>query len=218
LRNSGSAIIAARLRALHCRSREMRTFWLSLLCLSVAGCAVSRVDPLTVPLAYRASSASAGALGTLSCNTIAQLQVTDARTDKTLGTRVHESKPLKADVSAGGDPTTWARDGVHNVLTQNGVRDGSGGPALTVAIDTVQTTESIWHRSSYGATVALTAQLTSASGKSCFRQTGSGKSVNYGYSGSIENYQETLNEALERAVVAMAQSQGFKDALCHCGE
>lgn len=116
----------------------MRTFLLLLLCLSVAGCAVSRVDPLTVPLAYRASSASAGALGTLSCNTIAQLQVTDARTDKTLGTRV--------------------------------------------------------------------------------QQTGSGKSVNYGYSGSIENYQETLSEALERAVVTMAQSPGFKDALCHCGE
>lgn len=198
----------------------MRTFMLSLLCLSVAGCAVSRVDPLTVPLAYRASSSSdsAGALGTLSCNTIAQLQVTDVRTDKTLGTRVHESKPLKADVSAGGDPTTWVRDGVHNVLTQNGVRDGGGGPALAVAIDTVQTTESIWHRCSYGATVALTGQLTSAAGKSCFKQTGSGKSVNYGYSGSIENYQETLNEALERAVVAMAQSPGFKDALCHSGE
>ncbi len=196
----------------------MRTFLLLLLCLSVAGCAVSRVDPLTVPLAYRASSASAGALGTLSCNTIAQLQVTDARTDKTLGTRVHESKPLKADVSAGGDPTTWVRDGVHNVLTQNGVRDGSGGPALTVALDTVQTTESIWHRSSYGATVALTGQLSSASGKSCLSK----RAVASRSTTVIPAASRTTRKHSTRRSSApswrMAQSPGFKDALCHCGE
>jgi hypothetical protein len=43
-----------------------------------------------------------------------------------------------------------------------------------------------------------------------------GAAGNYGHCGSIQNYQETLNSALDAATLHMAQSQGFKDAVCHC--
>jgi hypothetical protein len=43
-----------------------------------------------------------------------------------------------------------------------------------------------------------------------------GAAGNYGYSGSIQNYQETLNSALDAATLHMAQSQAIKDTACHC--
>jgi hypothetical protein len=43
-----------------------------------------------------------------------------------------------------------------------------------------------------------------------------GKAGNYGYAGSIVNYQETLNYALARAVLQLVDLPEFEQALCHC--
>ena len=182
--------------------------------MGLAACAVSRVDPLTVPLVYKANPKNAGAIGGLACPVIYQVQVTDARIDKTLGVRTHESKPLKAEVSAGSDPAAWAHDGVLGLLTQNGITSQYGAPQLLVAIETLRTTESIWHRASYGAQVTMSGQLQSRSGRICWQGTGSGTGGDYGYAGSIENYQETLNRAIEHAMTDLLNQKGFRDALC----
>ena len=185
------------------------------ICLAVSACAVSRVDNLSVPLAYSPNPKGVGLLGGLTCNGYAQLTVTDARVDKTLGLRTHESKPLKAEVTTSSDVPAWVRDGVQNFLQQNGVTQGKG-PSVRLAVDSLRTTESIWHRSSYEANIALTGQLQSASGKTCFKSTVQGTGGNYGYSGSVENYQQTLNQALDDATKHLAQQEGFRDALCSC--
>jgi len=190
---------------------------LVLACGAVTGCAVSKVEPLSIPLAYKANSKNAGALGGLSCAAIARIEVSDARRDKMLGIRTHESKPLKAEVTAGSDPASWVQDGVHGVLVQNNVTFQGNGPTLLISLDMLRTTESIWHRSSYEAQVAMTGELQSPSRKPCWKGTGVGRGGNYGYSGTVENYQETLNNALDAAILQMLQSQTFKDALCHCG-
>jgi hypothetical protein len=195
-----------------------RTTWAASVCIGLAACAVSKVDPLTIPLAYKTNTKNAGAFGSLSCAVLSQVQVTDARIDKTLGVRTHESKPLKAEVSAGSDPAAWARDGVAGLLTQNGFTFQNGAPQLVITIDTLRTSESIWHRASYGAQVTMTGWLRSRSGKICWQGTGSGSGGDYGYAGSVEDYQETLNGALDAATVQMVQSSGFKDALCHCAD
>jgi len=44
-----------------------------------------------------------------------------------------------------------------------------------------------------------------------------GKGGNYGYSGSIENYQETLNSALDDATQHILDSPLLDGALCQCG-
>jgi hypothetical protein len=56
----------------------------------------------------------------------------------------------------------------------------------------------------------------SPSGRPCWRGTGQGSGGNYGYSGSIPDYQETLNAALDAATLQMTQPQAFKDGLCQC--
>jgi Uncharacterized lipoprotein len=187
-------------------------------CLLLAACAATRIDPLSVPLAYSEDAKNAGQVGALMCNAVSQLQVSDARTEKLLGIRTHESKPLKADVSASTDPAAWVQSGVQAYLTQNGVRFAGSGPRLLVSIDSLNTTESVWVRSSYAAGIALTGRLQNPAGKVCWQATSQGHGGNYGYSGSVENYQETLNEALDDATRALVTAPGFKEALCHCGD
>jgi hypothetical protein len=183
-------------------------------CVVLSGCEVSRVEPLTIPLAYSPEQTSAR-LGPLSCSAISRLDVEDARTNKVLGVRVHESRPLKADVSASTDPAAWVHDGMQAYLTQNGITLSGSGPALVVSLDLLSTKESIWHRSSYAADVALTARLQSPARKVCWKSTVQGHGGNYGYAGSVQNYHETLNEALDNAALSLGNA-GFKDALCTC--
>jgi hypothetical protein len=184
--------------------------------LVLSACAVSRVDPMSVPLLYTPNPQNAGAVGALACNAISQIQVSDARTDKTLGTRVHESLPLKAGVTTDSDAASWVQSGLQNLLTQNGITLQGNAPKLSVTLDSLHTTESIWHRSGYDASITLTGRLQSPSGKVCWNATVQGTGGNYGYSGSILNYQQTLNGALDAASVNLAQLQGFKEALCKC--
>ena len=188
-----------------------------LVCTAIVGCAVSKVEPLTVPLVYKSDPKNAATLGSFPCSATAQIRVTDTRIEKTIGIRTHESKPLKADVTAGSNPAAWVGDGVQGFLGQNGVAFPGSGPMLLISIDTLHTTESIWHRASYEAQIAMTGELRSPSGRICWQGTGSGKAGNYGYAGSIEDYQDTLNSALDAATVQMTQPQAFKEAMCHCG-
>ncbi|MGB6603367.1 MAG: hypothetical protein WA747_09000 [Steroidobacteraceae bacterium] len=184
----------------------------------VSACAVSRLDPLAIPLTYKPDPKNAGVLGGLSCNAISRLQVSDARVEKTLGIRTHESKPLKADVTAANDPAAWVRDGLQSFLAQNGASFQGNGPTLLVSLDSLHTVESVWHRAGYDARIALTAQLQSPAGKTCWKESVEGTGGNYGYAGSMQNYRETLNWALDAASMDLAESQGFKTALCHCAD
>jgi hypothetical protein len=183
----------------------------------VTACAVSRIDPLSVPLSYTSDAKNKAVVGALSCTAISQVQASDARTDKMLGVRTHESKPLKADVTTPSDVAAWAQNGMQTLLTQNGFSVSGSGPKLLISVDSLHTTESVWHRSSYGARISLTGRLESASGQVCWSESVEGTGGNYGYSGNVQNYQEMLNETLDAADLKLAQLQGFKDALCKCG-
>jgi hypothetical protein len=103
-------------------------------------------------------------------------------------------------------------------MAQDGIKLNSAGPTLVLEIDALRTSENIWHRSGYEARIVFDAALRSASGKTCWQESVEGKAGNYGYSGSIENYQETLNSALDEATLHMLNSARFSDALCHCAD
>ena len=186
--------------------------------LAVSGCVVSSVQPVTVPLVYRPSPRQLGLVDSFPCNAVARVQASDARTEKTLGLRTHESKPLKAEVSASGDAGSWIEDGVQKYLTQSGIHFQGGGPELIMSLDSLRTSESILRRSSYEARIALSSRLQTSAGKSSWEGRIEGASGNYGYSASVVDYQETLNGALTAALLRMSESQEFRDALCHCAD
>jgi hypothetical protein len=183
---------------------------------ALSACAVSQVDPITVPLQYVPPTDPLEVPRSLSCPAIASLRVADLRTDQLLGERHHESKPLKADVTAGGDPAAWVGDGVQNFIAAYAVKPGGAGPSLVIDLKSLHTSENIWHRAGYEARIDLTARVQSPSGRTCWQGTVTGKAGNYGYAGSIPNYQETLNYALARAALQLVDSPEFEQGLCHC--
>jgi hypothetical protein len=197
------------------RAMKIRSLMVLTVPLLFSACAVDRIDPMNVPLNYGANPKNATVVGTLQCAAIAQISVSDGRTDKALGERVHETKPLKAEVTTGSDVAAWVRNGVQTVLTQNGFSIGSG-PKLDIRVETLRTNESVWHRSSYDARIAFRSQLQSASGNVCWNETIQGRDGAYGYSGSVENYQQALNNALDAASLNLVQLGSFKEALCSC--
>lgn len=189
------------------------------LVVGLTGCAtVSTVEPLTVPLVYTVDPDNNAPLASFSCPYLAGISVVDKRSDTVLGVRYHESKPLKADVSVGGDPLLWIHGGLESYLAQNNIKAGPSGPKLVIELDSLKTSENILHRSGYEARITGNASLESASGKSCWHAAVESDKGNYGYVGSIKDYQEVLNRALDKIGSEIVSSPDFTVVLCHCAD
>lgn len=185
----------------------------------VGACAVSKVDPLTVPLTYTPDPKNANTLGTVSCPVISEVQVQNAlTTGNVLGIRTHESKPLKADATTNSDIAAWVQSGVQGFLMQNGFSLQPSAPKLVIRLDTLHSTETIWHRASYSAQIAITGSLRTAGGKTCGGQRVDGDGGDYGYAGSIQNYQNSFNAALNKATGNLVRAAGFQESLCDCAK
>jgi hypothetical protein len=194
-----------------------RTIWpILVLCISCSS--PSTVAPISVPLHYKMMS-SPGEFPTLpSCAAVSDVRVTDARTDKALGKRFVEGKNVpSATVTAATDVAEWARSGALDELKRAGVVTAKvGAPTLRISIDQINTSENVLHRSGYEGRLMISAELINANGTSCWKDRSDGFAENYGYAGSAENYQETLNHALDRAMLRLLNSADFKKAICSC--
>lgn len=192
----------------------MKRLSIVVIAIALSACSVKSVGPVTVPLQYKTMAAPAE-FPSLTCAAISGIEVRDAREDKSvIGTRsLQESPSQKANVMSSGDAEAWVRSGLEAALKQSGAKMGqAGAPTLVVTLDSIKTDESAYHRSQYDGRVALTTSL--RGGGECWKETGDGFSENYGYAGSAENYQETLNHALDRATIKLLGSPAFKKAAC----
>ena len=197
---------------------DMRKKVIVLLAIVAAACSTpSTVAPLSVPLTYK-SMINPAELATLPpCAALSKVEVTDARSEKNIGTRFVEGKTSSgAPVTASTDVAEWVRAGVDNALHHSNVAsDKASAPTLAVTIEQITTSENVLHRSGYEGHMTLTFELRNG-GKSCWKDRVDGSAENYGYAGSIENYQETLNHALDRAVTRAFNNPEFKKSVCNC--
>jgi len=184
----------------------------------LGACAVTKVDPLNVPLKYTPDPKNANTMGAVSCPVISEVQVENAVSGNVIGVRTHESKPLKAEVTTDSDIAAWVQSGVQGFLTQNGFTLKPTAPKLVIRLDSLHSTESIWYRSSIDAQLAITGSLRTASGKTCGGQRVNGEGGDYGYAGSIQNYQNSFNKALDNATGNLLRAAGFQEALCDCSK
>ena len=186
-----------------------------------AGCATpSSTGPLAVPLSYKTEAPPGDFPGFPPCAAIADVQVADARPDKTLGKRfINDNAATAVPVTASSDVAAWARSGAMAILKQAGVTMGKpGAPILRMSIDEIRTNENIVHRSGYDGRISISARLSKAgSSSACWKDHAEGSAENYGYTGTAENYQETLNHALDRAMIRLLSTPQFRKAVCECG-
>src|SRR5438270_9595941 len=181
-----------------------------LLCISCGS--PSTVAPISVPMQYKMMS-SPGEFPTLgACAAISDLRVVDARGDTTLGKRFVEGKNIpSASVTAASDIAAWARTGVLEELNRAGVATGkANAPTVRISIDQINTSENVLHRAGYEGRLNVSAELIGAGGTACWKDRSDGFAENYGYAGSVENYQEMLNHALDRAMLRLLNSADFK--------
>ena len=193
---------------------------LSALFLIVGGCTTipTSLGPIAVSLQYK-TMAKPGEFPTLpQCASISNVQAIDARSEKTIGKRYVETNPsVTAAVSTSSDVAAWVRTGATETLRRAGIAHSTNGPVLRLTVRQIVTTEDVARRSGYEGRILIRAELRGRGGNSCWQDKIEGSSENYGYSGTAENYQETLNHALDRAMIRLFNDPGFQRNVCSCG-
>jgi hypothetical protein len=185
--------------------------------LILVSCAPSTLIPISFPAPQYKRMVSIEETATLGCATVGEIQVADERADKTLGQRYLEEKhEVTRPVTLTNDPSEWVRTGLLAAIVRAGATTGtSGQPALKVSVRRIVTEEKVFRRANYAGRVVLDAELLPpGGGTACWSGTVDGFAENYGYAGSTENYQETLNHALDRAALKLIGDPAFTKLLC----
>lgn len=179
----------------------------------LAACAPSTLAPITFPAAYK-SMGSPGDFSTApDCAAYADLEIAVAADLAKVGVRYLEEGSQRWDVGMTGDAEAWLRDGAENALRLAGIeRDTASARTIAVELDSITTDESVYRQAEYDARVVLRARVTG--GGADWSANKDGFAENYGKPGTDINYQETVNHALDRALAALVNDSGFRDALC----
>jgi len=144
--------------------------------------------------------------------------VTDAREKPSpAGQRFEENKPdVTYPIEMTGDAVAYLRDALEANLKRAG--SPAGGPtASTLAATLVKLhlEERTYHNAEFSGDVGLDLVLSNGSSPApCWKGRILGAGTNYGKAGNPENYQETLNRALEKAMADLLSQKSFEDALC----
>src|SRR5206468_1649237 len=104
---------------------------------------------------------------------------------------------ITAPISAGSDVAAWVKSGATDAAQRVGMSQKSSGPVLRITVRQIAISENVARRSGFEGRISITAELARKGGGTCWQDRFEGASENYGYSGSAENYQETLNHALD---------------------
>ncbi|HZP91982.1 MAG TPA: hypothetical protein VFB20_03735 [Burkholderiales bacterium] len=188
----------------------------------LSGCVATSLYSTTVPLSYKSMEQPAATPAVRPCAALSEFTVEDARESKDLGRRSLERTPdINKPIALEGDPAAWVRTGAQEQMRRAGLRTGvAGQPALHMKVDQLTLSETVYVRATFDGRVTMSADLVPAGGtKACWTARISGFSQNYGYAGSTENYNETLNHALDRALIQLLSSSDFSENLCgKCGQ
>lgn len=185
---------------------------LGLVLVFAAACGPSSLAPVTFDAVY----APMGSIGDFDpaddCATFGDLVVEDGRDGEVVGRRYMEEGGERYDVSMGGDVEGWLQDAVEHALDQAGIEHSDASDrTIRVTLERVETDEAVYRRAEYDAKVVIEAAV---SGGESWSDKKDGFSENYGYQGSAENYQETVNHAMDRALADLVNDAGFTAALC----
>jgi len=183
---------------------------------SLVGCAQKSIAPTSFTPQYRSELDLQDVPKLNRCVSLSGIDVMNGLPNKVVGKRTLESSALPAqNISLKGDPTQCVHDASNAMLKLAGINPSDPkGPRMRLRLTDIAMNENVHVNSGYDARVTLDATLINQHSKTCWSQSQSGTSQNYGDSASPINYQETVNHALDRAIMAIVADKGFQDAAC----
>lgn len=177
---------------------------------AAAACAPSRLAPTT----FSADYTMMGSIGDFStapeCATYGELEVVAPADLDKVGVRYLEEGSERWDVGMTGDAEAWLRAGVESALRAASIEQSDSGPTITAELVSITTDESVYRQAEYDGKVAIRGRVSGGD----WSATKDGFAENYGSPGSNTNYQQTVNHALDRALAALVNDAGFREALC----
>ena len=183
---------------------------------SLVGCAQKSIAPASFSPQYRSELDLQDVPKVNRCTSLSGVDVTNGLANNLVGKRTLESSPLPVqNISLKGNPTPWVHAASNAMLKLAAINlSDPKGPRMKLSLADIAINENVHVKSGYDARVTLDATLANQHGKTCWSQSQSGTSQNYGDSGSAINYQETINHALDRAIMAILADKSFQDAAC----
>ena len=171
-----------------------------------------------MPLYYQ-PVASPGEYPTMAaCAALSSIQVKDSRLDRTIGKRYIETNPsVTAPLTTSSEVPVWVKTGAAGAAQRAGIKETASAPILRLTVRQIGVSENVARRSGFEGRIEISAELVRKGGATCWQDRFEGTSENYGYSGQNDNYQETLNHALDRAMIRLFNDPGFQKTICACG-
>jgi hypothetical protein len=193
-------------------------FWAPMvLPLAVLGCAASLNEGTSFQPAYYPSGGAVPPAVPKCAGPIA-VTVTDGRDyQDDAGRRFEEKKPDKDyPIKATGDLSAYVRSALEANLKRAGnPGPGSNATSLAVTLDQLYLEEKTYANAEYSGGVGFEVVVNAPNSSTpCWKGEITGGGTNYGKIGLPENYQETLNRAIEKATSDMLRQKKFREALC----
>jgi hypothetical protein len=185
--------------------------------LAGGGCRVSNVKPITFPADYEPMQSGSEITVAPACAVFRELIVVDDRPDGTTdGVRTIQDRDGRSDIFMDGDVEAWLRAGVARGLVKSHFpQDSSAGLDLTMKLAAIRIEEVAYRNSTFEGRVIIDIELNrTGGGGSVWSHRTDGSAKNYGRPGKTENYQETVNHALDRAVTNAVNNEELRQKLC----
>lgn len=196
---------------------DMRRFSLLMLFgVIAAGCAQKSIGPTSFSPQYQSQLDASDVVVVRSCATLSDVKVSNGMKGATVGQRTLESSSVPPQtIRIGGDVKTWLGASTKEMFQRAAIKTGvAGAPSLTVTLSEMRINENVHVNAGYDARLIIDAALQSPGGKECWAGRKTGFAQNYGHAGSTEAYRETIDHALDRAVMSIAADPEFQAAVC----
>jgi hypothetical protein len=202
-------------------SRTLKRLLGGLLLALLAACAAKSLKPVNIGLAYQPSELPSEHPRLQSCAALSALSIEDARSNKEGGQRLLERQPeVTETINWGEDALPWFQQAVAMHQRRSGLQtEVAGKPEGTLKLEQLSMTEKVHLRAAYDGRVVVSLDLRApTTGKTCWSARVTGFAENRGYPGTGQLYNDTLNQALDKALIQLLSSTELTANLCgKCG-
>jgi len=182
-----------------------------------SGCRVSNVQPISFPAIYEPEQSGNQITAAPACAVFRDLTVVDNRPEgSTDGIRTIQDREGQSDITMAGDVEAWFKAGVARGMVQSHFpQDPSADLNLTMKLASIRIEEIAYRNSTFEGRIIIDVELSRpGSATSVWSHRTDGVAQNYGSPGNPENYQETVNHALDRAVTRAVNNEELRQTLC----